>query len=1208
MKAGWKRRFPLLLCLLVVGLPPTVLADESGYYEETYRNQFHFSPEANWMNDPNGMVYYEGEYHLFYQYHPYGTTWGPMHWGHAVSEDLVNWEHLPIALSPDELGDIFSGSAVIDWDNTAGFGEEAMIAIFTHAGPEGQVQSLAYSLDKGRTWEKYEGNPVMPDPPVADWRDPKVFWYEDTNQWVMSLAAKDKIMFYTSPDLKEWEFASEFGHDGGIQSNSLDQVSYAMSEHTGGSFTYEGEITLNEKNGREGSGGLVFRSDKDGHNGYTANVDAKNDRVTLSKNLDGDTEELARESMELETTSTYHVKAVVEGNTIEIFIDDQLVIEEKDTSFEHGFYGLSSSDSTAAFRNVEFKNKSNFSTNLSNWKEVSGTWEDSLEGKTGASAEDAFTMSEQTAENFLYEADIKVSGEEGEGGAGSLVFRADQEAKNGYFANIDALHDVVKLMKVEDGNITVLAEESMNLDTEQTYQLKVDAFDENITVYVDGKLIHDIDDGTFTNGHLGLNVWNSSTLFQNVNKGENIRTSEKEIVNHDFETGDLTGWQSVKGNAFTDDHVSDATSYWGGPFDPQGTYHLWGFSDLHDGDNATGELHSSYFKLSGSGEINFLLGGGNDSNNRYVSLVRASDGEELIRQANAKFEDDETYKRYVWDASDYVGEVLYIKAVDQASGGWGHINIDDFNVYHEGPMSEEVDQVAKEPEKDTIKQSGVITDWAPVSGDWINSTHGSNGGIWECPALVQLPIDGDPNNTKWVLQVSINDGGPAGGSGMQYFVGDFDGKTFTNENPSDEVLWSDYGADYYAGVDWNGIEGDNGEKYWLGWMSNWQYANDTPTLSWRSSMTLPRIMELTQTEEGTRLKQTPVSLNSIRDNSQKTSYNNEVISGNSSLLSEFSRDTYEMVAEFNVSQTNASEFGFKIRKGEGGEYTTVGYDLAAEQLFIDRTNSDDFDYGSNVVDLHKGSLSVSDDKVNMRVFVDRSAVEVFGANGETVITDQIFPDPSSKGLEVYSEGGEVTLTSLDIYPLKSIWKDKNRFKTNLTGWTPISGKWAETMEGKQGQSSGDAFTLSDDEGRDFRYEADIKVIDSDSHPGDPDQDLIDNLVGAGALVFRSDSIAENGYAVNVDVKNNAIKLIKFVDGKGSDLVAYNEDGDLNLKANQDYHLEVVAKGERIKAYLDNKLVIDTKDAAFKVGYYGLNVWDSTVAFNKVKVKPNKGKN
>ncbi|KAF6622363.1 glycoside hydrolase family 32 protein, partial [Paenibacillus sp. EKM208P] len=194
---------------------------------------------------------------------------------HAVSRDLVHWEHLPVALSPDIHGQIFSGSTVIDWGNTAGFGKEAMVAIFTHAGDKGQVQSIAYSLDKGRTWKKYEGNPVMPEPPAADWRDPKVFWHEQSNQWVMSLVANNKVMFYTSPNLKNWTYASEFGPDGGIQANSLDSTSYAISSQEGGSFNYEGDITLNAKNGREGSGGLVFRSDKRAANGYVVNLDAK---------------------------------------------------------------------------------------------------------------------------------------------------------------------------------------------------------------------------------------------------------------------------------------------------------------------------------------------------------------------------------------------------------------------------------------------------------------------------------------------------------------------------------------------------------------------------------------------------------------------------------------------------------------------------------------------------------------------------------------------------------------------------------------------------------------------------------------------------------------------------------------------------------------------------------------------------------------------
>ena len=196
-------------------------------YQEEHRNQYHFSPQENWMNDPNGLVFYDGEYHLFYQYYPDSNVWGPMHWGHAVSEDLTHWEHLPIALYPDSLGDIFSGSAVIDWDNTSGLSDDIdrppMIAFFTHHLMEGeksgaidfQYQSLAYSLDKGRTWTKYHDNPVIDNPGIKDFRDPKVIW--DGEQWVMVFAAYDKIKFYTSDNLIDWKFSSDFGQGFGAQ-------------------------------------------------------------------------------------------------------------------------------------------------------------------------------------------------------------------------------------------------------------------------------------------------------------------------------------------------------------------------------------------------------------------------------------------------------------------------------------------------------------------------------------------------------------------------------------------------------------------------------------------------------------------------------------------------------------------------------------------------------------------------------------------------------------------------------------------------------------------------------------------------------------------------------------------------------------------------------------------------------------------------------
>lgn len=179
-------------------------------YDEPFRPLYHYSPFYGWTNDPNGMVYKDGEYHLFYQYNPYGSVWGNMTWGHAVSKDLINWEHKTPGILPDSEGTIFSGSAVIDKYNTAGFGKDAMVAIYTNDGDR-QTQNLAYSLDNGKTFIKYKGNPVLTDPNIVDFRDPKVFWDDDSKQWIMSLATTQTITFYGSKNLKNWEKLSEFG-------------------------------------------------------------------------------------------------------------------------------------------------------------------------------------------------------------------------------------------------------------------------------------------------------------------------------------------------------------------------------------------------------------------------------------------------------------------------------------------------------------------------------------------------------------------------------------------------------------------------------------------------------------------------------------------------------------------------------------------------------------------------------------------------------------------------------------------------------------------------------------------------------------------------------------------------------------------------------------------------------------------------------------
>ncbi len=198
----------------------------SDYYQELHRPQFHFSPEANWMNDPNGMFYYNGKYHLFYQYFPDSTVWGPMHWGHAESTDMLHWKHMPIGLFPDSIGCIFSGGAVVDNNNTSNLGTSSnppIVATFTHhdfAGEKAktndfQKQSIAYSLDGGTEWIKFKGNPVIPNTEkIKDFRDPKVVLHEASKKWILVLAAYDKVKFYSSANLTNWEFLSDFGIEG----------------------------------------------------------------------------------------------------------------------------------------------------------------------------------------------------------------------------------------------------------------------------------------------------------------------------------------------------------------------------------------------------------------------------------------------------------------------------------------------------------------------------------------------------------------------------------------------------------------------------------------------------------------------------------------------------------------------------------------------------------------------------------------------------------------------------------------------------------------------------------------------------------------------------------------------------------------------------------------------------------------------------------
>ena len=239
---------------------------------DKFRPVYHHTPLYGWMNDANGLVYKDGEYHLYFQYNPYGSVWGNMHWGHSVSKDLVHWEHLDPAIARDTLGHIFSGSAIVDKHNSAGYGENTIVAFYTShrniPGGQSQVQSMAYSTDNGRTYTKYEQNPVLtPFDGLQNFRDPKVFWYEPEQKWIMIVSADKNMRFYSSANLKQWEYMSEFGEGFGPQPNQFECPDFIQLPVDGDRTRMKWVMIVNINPGfvYGGSGTMYFTGDFDGH-------------------------------------------------------------------------------------------------------------------------------------------------------------------------------------------------------------------------------------------------------------------------------------------------------------------------------------------------------------------------------------------------------------------------------------------------------------------------------------------------------------------------------------------------------------------------------------------------------------------------------------------------------------------------------------------------------------------------------------------------------------------------------------------------------------------------------------------------------------------------------------------------------------------------------------------------------------------------------
>jgi fructan beta-fructosidase len=316
----------------------------------------------------------------------------------------------------------------------------------------------------------------------------------------------------------------------------------------------------------------------------------------------------------------------------------------------------------------------------------------------------------------------------------------------------------------------------------------------------------------------------------------------------------------------------------------------------------------------------------------------------------------------------------------------------------------------------TIYTSPNLKDWEFASEFGNNA--GSHDGVWECPDLFQLPVDGDENIQKWVLFVSIGDNHDfKEGSRTQYFIGDFDGTTFVNENTDETILWMDHGRDNYAGVSWSDIPAEDGRRIYIGWMSNWRYANQVPTEDWRSAMTLPRELSLTSSEDGVRLVQKVVpEINSIRKGSQ--GYQNLTIESNQPTSFNMFSPLMEVNMEFEKQTSNS--FGIVLQSSED-EKTVIRYDVEKELISVDRTNAGDNSFSESFPAVQNASLKTKNDRIKLQIFIDASSIEVFANDGKVVFTSLIFPNQPYEKIVLFSNEGNIRVSSLKLTELDSIW-------------------------------------------------------------------------------------------------------------------------------------------------------------------------------------------
>ncbi|CAM4088581.1 GH32 C-terminal domain-containing protein [Paenibacillus alkaliterrae] len=778
---------------------------------------------------------------------------------------------------------------------------------------------------------------------------------------------------------------------------------YAMASTVADDFTYEANVLIRDQ---YAVATLLFRSNANGSQAYALQIDPNAGRIRLM-DTNGD-RELGVSTAELVIGNIYHVRIRAEQSSIKVYWGSGYApkISVADHTYTSGQAGLQVCNGAAVFQNIL---AAGFRTNLTGWSATGGTWTPHLEGLKAVSPGSgaAYRVSSGPASDFVLEGDVTIA--DGGGKAG-LLFRSNSNGTAGYIVELDAAASRIRLAKAGDG--TELGSAAFTVQAGKSYHLEVAANGSDIDVFADGYAspVLSVQNGEVLSGTVGLGVTNGAAYFQNVYVTERP-DYYAELYRPQYHFTQAGGWASDPNglvyfqgeyHLFHQDGgqwahvVSTDLVHWkllpiAIKWNEMG--HAWSGSAAADTENKSGLFNG----VQGGGLIAYYTSFNPDkwNGNQKIGVAYSSD------------------KGRTWEFHD--GNPI-IENIGGAGAGW---DFRDPKVVWDEEHNQWVMVVSGGDHIRFFKSTNLL-DWTAIDSFGYGA-YVHNGGVWECPDFFPLYVDGEK---KWVLLFSTGARAETNGSDSEYFIGSFDGQRFTSDNPAETVLRYESGRDMYAAMTFADMP--DGRRVEIGWMSNWDYPFSFPTSPWKGQMSVPRELKLKKNDNGdVRLVQKPVvELETLRGAAD--SWSNETVTPSSgNLLAGLSGTAYEIVADLELpAQHAATEFGFTVRE-LGGQKTIVGYQQGAASLFVDRSEAGRNDFTELFRPEQAASLTPDENnRIQMRIFVDKSSVEVFGNDGEAVISSLIFPGAARDGMSFYAKDGNVKVVSLNVYPLSNIWRDE----------------------------------------------------------------------------------------------------------------------------------------------------------------------------------------